>query len=216
VKRGDSVIAVVNRNYSAFPFAWAEQHPNGHDFLVCGEHYMGQTVIELDTGQRRDYEPEGKGFCWASYSVSPNKLFIAVHGCCWACPYHAMIFDFSKPLALPYRKLWDLDAVSAARDVRKFVWNEDSSLEFLYALEYSPELKKATDQMTDEERTAHYQSENRWCWRVKALWRYPDREEIVETQDLGCRFAEDFDSDFASDWENWDDTPTKLKEAAEE
>ena len=216
VKHGDSAITVVNRNYSAFPFAWAEQHANGHDYLICGEHYMGQTIIELDTGERRDYLPEREGFCWASYSVSLNRLFVAVHGCFWACPYQATIFDFSEPLALPHRKVWELDAVAAARDVRKFTWNNDNSLEFLYAVEYNPELNKTTDQMTADERAAHYKGKNGFCWRVRAVWHYPDQEEVLETQDLGARNGEGFDQDFAWDWENWDDTPAKLREVAGE
>jgi len=216
VKSGVSVVAVVNRNYGIFPFAWAEQHPNGHDYLICGEDYMGQTVIELDTGERRDHVSEGEGFCWASYSVSPNRRFVAVHGCYWACPYQTVIFDITEPLALPYRRVWELDAVSAARDVRKFTWNEDNSLEFLYAVEYNPKLKKTADQMTDKERTDHYNGVNRFCWRIRAVWRYPDHEQVLETHDLGSRYAEGFDDDFASGWENWEDTATEIGEAAEE
>jgi len=44
-------VATVRRNYCAFPFIWCEDHPSGHDYLVCGEDYQGQAIIELDTGR---------------------------------------------------------------------------------------------------------------------------------------------------------------------
>jgi hypothetical protein len=173
---------------------------------------MGQTVIELDTGKRRDYV-EDEGFCWCEYSVSPHRQFVAVHGCYWACPFELRTFDVSDFLALPYKKLWEM---SRGRDVRKFTWNPDNSLEFLYALECSPELKKTTDQMTVEEQVAHYKSKNRWDWRVKAMWRYPDQEEIIETQVLGAKCTEGYKKDFAARWHNWEDTPTTLGCTADE
>jgi hypothetical protein len=47
----------VQRNYSSFPYTWVN-HPNGHQYLVCGADYQGQTVLELDTGKRKDFVPE--------------------------------------------------------------------------------------------------------------------------------------------------------------
>ena len=75
-KEGNGVVD-VKRNYGAFPFCFVE-HPNGHEYLVCGEDYQGQTVVELDTGKRVDYVPpeaqEGLGFCWAAIeSASPHR-----------------------------------------------------------------------------------------------------------------------------------------------
>src|SRR6266550_8938416 len=65
------IVAEVDRNYGSFPFLFIEDHPNGHDYLVCGTDYQGQTVIELDTGKRKDLlsrgAGEGYGFCWAEY-----------------------------------------------------------------------------------------------------------------------------------------------------
>jgi hypothetical protein len=45
-------VATVRRNYGVFPFTWCEDHPGGHDYLVGGEDYQGQAIIELDTGRR--------------------------------------------------------------------------------------------------------------------------------------------------------------------
>lgn len=114
VYAGEKLIADVKRNYSHFPFAWAEAHPNGHDYLLCGEDYQGQTVVELDTGARVDLQPDehmdkGFGFCWVDIHPSPDRKVVAVDGCYWACPYEVVLFDFSEPLKLPYRELerWD-------------------------------------------------------------------------------------------------------------
>lgn len=59
-------IAEVKRNYHDFWFEWVLNHPDGHDYLVCGKDYQGVTVIRLDTGERYDSGGPGKtpyGFC---------------------------------------------------------------------------------------------------------------------------------------------------------
>lgn len=98
----DGHIATVRRNYSAFPFLFVEGHPNGHDYLICGEDYQGQTIIELDTGKRRDYLPEaaakGHGFCWSSYRFDATAQILIVCGCFWACPYEFRFYDFAAPM----------------------------------------------------------------------------------------------------------------------
>jgi len=97
----DEPIAVVQRNYGAFPHLFVEDH-NGHDYLVCGEDYQGQTVIELDTGARRDLMSDGSdkgfGFCWSSYTFDETSKLLVVCGCHWACPYEYRLFDFSHPM----------------------------------------------------------------------------------------------------------------------
>lgn len=96
------IVGDIKRNYSAFPFLWVEGHPNGHDYLVGGESYQGQTVIELDTGRRRDFLPEdakkGFGFCWAEYQFETSTRTLVVEGCIWACPYEFRLYDFSDPM----------------------------------------------------------------------------------------------------------------------
>lgn len=32
--KDDKLIAIVQRNYSHFPFAWIENHKNGHDYVI--------------------------------------------------------------------------------------------------------------------------------------------------------------------------------------
>ncbi len=98
----DEPLFEVRRNYSVFPFLWIESHPSGHTFLVTGENYQGQTVLELDTGKRRDYVPGeealGWGFCWAIYKYEASLNILIVDGCYWACPYEYRFFDFADPM----------------------------------------------------------------------------------------------------------------------
>lgn len=97
----DTPIATVQRNYHSFPFLFVEGHPKG-DFLVCGEDYQGQTVVELSTGKRRELLPEeakkGHGFCWASSTYVPSMQALQVDGCYWAAPYEYRFYDFSDPM----------------------------------------------------------------------------------------------------------------------
>lgn len=92
----------VARNYGSFGFLWMEDHINGHDYLVCGEDYQGQTFIELDTGARRDHLPEeakeGHAFCWVDYELLPDGKTLRVDGCYWACPYEFRFYDVSNPM----------------------------------------------------------------------------------------------------------------------
>lgn len=101
-KDNDKPIAIVQRNYCSFPNLFIEGHSNGHDYLVCGENYQGQTIIELDTGMRRDSMSDGSdkgiGFCWSSYCYDAPNQMLTVDGCYWACPYGYKFFDFSDPI----------------------------------------------------------------------------------------------------------------------
>jgi hypothetical protein len=102
----------VKRNYGHFPFCFVEKHPAGHDYLICGENYQGQTILELDTGKRIDYLPEGAkkgvGFCWTDISASIEKDVLAVEGCFWACPYAVRFIDFSEPMQPPFLVLSEI------------------------------------------------------------------------------------------------------------
>jgi len=99
VREGGRVIAIVERNYFSFPHLFIEGHANGHDYLVCGEHYQSQTVIELDTGLRKDAPRTPTSFCWASYHYDPRFQILVVEGCFWAAPYESQFFDFSDPMS---------------------------------------------------------------------------------------------------------------------
>ncbi|MEM7221949.1 MAG: hypothetical protein AAF495_03155 [Pseudomonadota bacterium] len=109
VRRAGSgkTIADVKRNYSNFWHSWV-QHANGNEYLLCGEDYQGQTVVNLTKGDTYTYFPKaghgGFGFCWLAAFPSPDSTVIAVDGCYWACPYEIVFFDFTTPDDLPYRE----------------------------------------------------------------------------------------------------------------
>jgi hypothetical protein len=96
----DQVIAVVHRNYSSFTHSWVGQGEK--TYLLTGEHYQGQTVVDCETGEVSTTNPdETDGWCWAEHKPSPNGKIVAVCGCYWGCPYHWQLFDFSNPTATP-------------------------------------------------------------------------------------------------------------------
>jgi hypothetical protein len=113
------LIGDIQRNYSRFPYCWMEEHKDGHDYLVGGESYQGQTFIQLDTGERRDYFPEsgykGFGFCWSGMEFLKDGITLEVDGCYWACPYQIKFFDVSDPMNKGWEELelpdevWDFD-----------------------------------------------------------------------------------------------------------
>lgn len=124
-------VAIVDRNYSSFPFLWVEGHPNGHDYLVCGSNYQGQTVIELDTGRRRDFLPnaahDGCGFCWASYTFNHEHKMLVVEGCVWACPYEYRFYDFSDPMEKGWPEI-EVEDQAIDADGKAPTFNPDGTL----------------------------------------------------------------------------------------
>ena len=102
------VIADVKRNYPAFPHAWV-QHPNGQEYLLCGEDYQGYSVINLSTETQKVYTSEamiaGHEFCWVAINPSPDGNTLAVEGCIWAAPYEVRFYDFTDPAAMPLPEL---------------------------------------------------------------------------------------------------------------
>jgi hypothetical protein len=145
----DKAIADVRRNYSCFPYAFIEDHPNGHPYLICGEDYQGQTVIELDTGKRRDHLPEeaeqGWGFCWADYKFDAASQILIVDGCFWACPYEYRFYDFSDPM-----RGWPALEFEGAYAEDK--WPEISSDGLVRCYEPEPEAEDAEDDVPIEQR----------------------------------------------------------------
>jgi len=102
------VIADVKRNIGHFWHTWIH-HPNGADYLICGEDYQGYSVINLNLGTCQVYFPEegysGVGFCWTEANLSADGQVLTVEGCFWAAPYERVTFDFRDPEKLPYPEL---------------------------------------------------------------------------------------------------------------
>ena len=109
-----SVITEVFRNHSLFWHAWVE-HPNGNEYLLCGEDYQGYTVINLTQNVVHVHYPEaaydGAGFCWVDAMPSPDGLMLAVEGCFWACDADIVFYDFRDPDSLPLRELKRFEVV---------------------------------------------------------------------------------------------------------
>lgn len=94
---GQEVCDVV-RNYSDFLHAFVTK--GDREYLVTGEKYTSQTVVNLETGEVMQAIPddidESLGFCWASVTpVGEDLLF--VEGCYWAASYEFRFYDFSDP-----------------------------------------------------------------------------------------------------------------------
>ncbi len=106
--------ADIKRNIGHFFHSWV-QHSNGHEYLICGEDYQGQTVVNLTTGEKHVFFPDvgygGGGFCWTAAWQSPDSTLLAVEGCYWACPYEVVFFDFAEPDLLPYKELLRVDGL---------------------------------------------------------------------------------------------------------
>jgi hypothetical protein len=142
------LISEVQRNYGSFPFVFIEGHANGHDYLVCGEDYQGQTVIELDTGKKVSRVPQMGGFCWVNMMPSPSGNLMAVDGCYWACPYEIKIYDFSNPMDLPF------NCLTEEYCIEKFEgWNKDESCNISVEYDTRKSDGKPLKDLTEEEET---------------------------------------------------------------
>lgn len=102
------IIADVKRNIGHFWYVWAE-HPNGNEYLLCGEDYQGYSVLNLSSASYHAYFPEegyeGRGFCWAVVYPSPDNDALAVDGCYWGGTTEIVFYDFQTPDRLPYKEL---------------------------------------------------------------------------------------------------------------
>jgi hypothetical protein len=144
VYAGDRLVADVRRNYGIFHFGWAEGHPDGHDYLLCGEDYQGQTVVQLDTGRRADHVPEQAksehGFCCTAYYPSPDRKLVVIDGCYWACQYELVFCRFDDPMALPWPQIDRVDLSGEPQG-----WTGDG-----FAYESSEDVRVADGKAYDE------------------------------------------------------------------
>lgn len=125
VYEGGKLLTEVYRNYGSFPYAWLEDHPKG-SYLLCGEDYQGQTLVNLKDGTKKSVVPpeadDGAGFCWVVIHPAPGGLMLAVEGCYWACPYETILVDFSDPDSMDWK-------VIARSDDEFKGWKEDGTSE---------------------------------------------------------------------------------------
>lgn len=93
------LVATLKCNDLRLFHAWISR--DGHDYLLCAEDLEGQTVIDLTDGKIAGFTSRDDGFIWAEFHPSPNQTRLAIVGCCWACPYEIVVYDFRSPLNLP-------------------------------------------------------------------------------------------------------------------
>lgn len=195
VYRGDVLVGEVQRNYGSFPFAWVEGHAKG-DFLLCGEDYQGQTIINLKTGARRDHLPsgaeQGHGFCWAAIHPSPTGKLVAVVGCHWAAPYEVRFYDFTEPMLPPWPE------IESSGDVDDFFeWIDDESARIGSHPELHKVLNKTLDElhasqkrgeMTQEEYERYVDDEDSWEERRvrERVWQRPGALEALDRYVKEC------------------------------
>jgi len=147
--KSNKIITDVKRNFSSFWHTWVA-HTNGNEYLLCGEDYQGQTVVNLTKGTVKNHFPEtgfdGHGFCWANAMPSKNCEVLAVEGCYWACPYDVVFFDFKNPDELPFKELKRIEDVGKIEG-----WNENNDFILDREIEIRKSDGKPYEELTDEE-----------------------------------------------------------------
>ena len=143
------LLADIKRNYGHFWHTWV-QHPNGNEYLLCGEDYQGYSIMNLTSGLYQAYFPEGGyqgvGFCWVAVHPSPDKLVLAVEGCYWACPYELVLFDFRNPEQPPYPELARFENLDGCEG-----WIDNETFVLKHEVGYRKSDGALYDSLSDEE-----------------------------------------------------------------
>lgn len=153
--QSEKLIASIYRNYPAFPYCWVNQ--NNKEYLIGGENYQGQTVVDLQTGDTKSFMSEGyekgHGFCFGSMNPSPDGNLLAVEGCYWGAPWQIKIFDITNilegPKEIPIENyesegFWWFDA-----KIEK--WINNNTIEISTTRDLITYFNKYEDELTDEE-----------------------------------------------------------------
>lgn len=131
-----NLVADVKRNYSSFWSSWLTTL-DGREWLICGESYMSQTLVNLETGEAKNAEDHGQEdrFCWVSANLLEDGKTLLVEGCYWACPYEYRLVDFSNPDAgwptMSFDGSLDLEddeKTSVRTEEDLIVWREDRKI----------------------------------------------------------------------------------------
>ena len=182
----NELIAEIKRNYGSFPFAFVENHQNGHDYLFCGENYQNQTVVELDTKNKVEHvdpgSSKGHGFCWAEMFPSNAGNLIAVDGCYWADAYQTRIFDISDPMK--EIKFLDHDELYCYNSTQ---WINDHELIVSIMEDYCEKLQKFEDdcsleELLELEKIEGYVEEDYWVAKSKS-----DKRILIDPETLTCK-----------------------------
>ncbi len=100
---------------------------NNDHYLIFAENMCGGlSVLELKTGHFNSFSDGTDGFICTLFKTSPNKDLIAIDGCYWACPQIIKIFDFSRPLELPYKEIAEI--YYPEKNISTVKWENDDTL----------------------------------------------------------------------------------------
>lgn len=165
--KSGKIVADIKRNYAHFWHTWC-QHNNGNEYLLCGEDYQGQTIVNLTKKTVESYFPEegykGAGFCWVDTYPSPDSSVLAVEGCYWASPFEIVFFDFTEPDNLPYKEIRRIGNIGEVKG-----WNDNG----LFVVEQEIEIRKSDgvpyDELTEEEQDALDDGEEETSYRIDTL-----------------------------------------------
>ena len=161
----------ICRNYRSFPYLFVEGHPDGNDYLVCGRDYQSQTVVNLTTGETKDYKSP-PNFCWAAYTASPSKRTLAVEGCYWGGPYEVILVDFSQPMVSLeiLRKEEDDGYTWVEGEPDTAYLNSSGRICLLFG---GKEERNLTDEEEDAASDAEDRGEKVWAPKETILWTRP-------------------------------------------
>jgi hypothetical protein len=175
-----SEIADVKRNYSTFRHSFVTK--DGKEYLISGRSYMGQTIVNLETGVelndkiwKAEKGYQGFEFCWAAHWLSPDGNTLVVNGCHWGGPYEFKFFDFSDP-ANGWPELESCPLHEGYRGRLDPEFHEDGTISIgVYARLFKPkgmyehELERSNedDELTNEE------------WDDDDLWEEIDCKRVV-------------------------------------
>ena len=87
---------------------------------------MGQSVYDFTGRTFYSYSSGKEDFIWSRFLVSPDQSKIAVEGCYWGSDYGIIIYDITRPTALPLPPLTGFTPTKG----RDMVWNGDN-IEFI-------------------------------------------------------------------------------------
>jgi len=166
-------IADIKRNYSTFHHSLVTK--DEQEYLISGRSYMGQTIVNLETGigyddkiWKADKKYTGFEFCWARHWLSPDGNTLVVNGCVWAGPYEFRFFDFTDPaegwphVAIPK------DLIEGyGGDTIDPVFESDGSIAIGISARYFVPLQKYEHELTEAEEDALTDEE----WDNEDLWK---------------------------------------------
>ncbi len=97
-----TLISKIERNFSSFDHSFVLK--DDQEYLITGRHYLGQTVINLDTGEEYNDPTYESGanyrsteFIWIKCWLDPTGTTLIVNGCHWGGPSLYKFYDFSNP-----------------------------------------------------------------------------------------------------------------------